>query len=147
MNKQNSTIVIKTSSNTFTYDIIQVGIYPDKDILAYTLRPNQYRILHDYIVKTTFGHSHSQKTITSVVRAMDIKKVLQNAYQLLVAIEYDLLREWAVFAMQQQINFQISKYIPIHLIDLNLSLLVFQNHSEDSNEETNIETINNTEII
>ncbi|CAG8759750.1 16037_t:CDS:2, partial [Gigaspora rosea] len=80
----------------------------------------------------------------AVVKAMDIGGISRNTYRLLAAIGHDLPREWAVSAMQQQINFQMSKFVPIHIIDLNLSS--FQKHSEENNEE-NIETISNSEII
>ncbi|CAG8816775.1 7900_t:CDS:1, partial [Dentiscutata erythropus] len=44
----------------------------------------------------------------AVVKAMDIGRVSRNTYRLLAAIGHDLPREWAVSAMQQQINYQMS---------------------------------------
>ncbi|RIB06027.1 hypothetical protein C2G38_2218080 [Gigaspora rosea] len=70
-NYTNSTIVAKTSSNIFTYDIIQIGIYPNKNVLVYTAKPNQYRVPHNYIVKTTFGSKQSQKIITCSIQYQD----------------------------------------------------------------------------
>ncbi|CAG8820623.1 11611_t:CDS:1, partial [Racocetra persica] len=68
---KSSTITVKTSSNTFTYKIIQEGIYPSKEILVYTSKPNQYRILHNYIVETTYGRGKLQRTITCSIQYED----------------------------------------------------------------------------
>ncbi|CAG8833442.1 2955_t:CDS:2, partial [Gigaspora margarita] len=60
---KSSVIEAKTSCNKFIYHIIQEGIYPNKNILSYTLKLNQYRIPHDYVVETTFGKGKAQKTV------------------------------------------------------------------------------------
>ncbi|CAG8491211.1 17472_t:CDS:2, partial [Cetraspora pellucida] len=69
----NSLIVAKTSSNIFTYNIIQIGTYPNKDILVFTAKPNQYRVSHNYIVETTFRSNQSQKIITCSIQYQDKK--------------------------------------------------------------------------
>ncbi|RIB28683.1 hypothetical protein C2G38_2157276 [Gigaspora rosea] len=59
----------------------------------------------------------------AAVKAMDIGGIARNTYRLLAAIGHDLPREWAVSAMQQQINFQMSKFVPIHIINLKFIII------------------------
>ncbi|CAG8788835.1 12853_t:CDS:2, partial [Racocetra fulgida] len=91
MSKTNdsSTIVTKTSSNIFIYDIIQEEIYPNKDILAYTSKPNQYRIPHNYIVKTIFKNNQLKKTITCSIHALNAANLYIQQYYELIATDIE----------------------------------------------------------
>ncbi|RIB18119.1 hypothetical protein C2G38_2185506 [Gigaspora rosea] len=60
---KSSVIEAKTPCNKFIYRVIQEGIYPNKNIFSYTLKPNQCRIPHEYVVETTFGRGKAQKTV------------------------------------------------------------------------------------
>jgi len=84
---QSSVIEAKTSSNKFTYRIIQEGIYPNNDILARTLKPNQYKIPDNYIIETTYGKSKTKKTATCFIQYKDNKPEFKIEFQYAEIIE------------------------------------------------------------
>ncbi|POG78257.1 hypothetical protein GLOIN_2v1767017 [Rhizophagus irregularis DAOM 181602=DAOM 197198] len=54
------------------------GVYPSKSSLAYTLRPNKYRIPNDYIVETTWGRSKNQ--FSSAKSAINAANLFHEKY-------------------------------------------------------------------
>ncbi|RIB07130.1 hypothetical protein C2G38_2215361 [Gigaspora rosea] len=62
-------IIYKTSKRSFKYNIIEPGFYPSKTYLAYTLKPNAYKIPNEYIVETTY--EKKEKTIICSINYID----------------------------------------------------------------------------
>ena len=73
----NPVIQFKQKGRSFSYRIIKEGVYPSKSSLAYTLRPNKYRIPNDYIVETTWGRSKNQCTVQCSISYIENKPVFQ----------------------------------------------------------------------
>lgn len=54
---QSTFIKYSDSKRSFYYEIIKEGIYPYKNQLSYTRKPNKHPIPFGYVVKTQFGKS------------------------------------------------------------------------------------------
>ncbi len=68
-------IKFKQPGRSFSYKVINEGVYPSKSSLAYTLPPNKYRIPNDYIVETTWGKN--QCVVQCFINYNDDKPVFQ----------------------------------------------------------------------
>lgn len=63
---KNKIILYKTSKRSYKYNIVEPGFYPSKPNLAYTLKPNAYKIPDKYIVETTYGKKEEKTVICSI---------------------------------------------------------------------------------
>ncbi|RIB02653.1 hypothetical protein C2G38_2227254 [Gigaspora rosea] len=63
-------IIYKTPKRSYKYNIIEPGFYSSKTYLAYTLKPNAYKIPNEYIVETIYGKKE-EKTITCSINYID----------------------------------------------------------------------------
>ncbi|CAG8813608.1 36181_t:CDS:2 [Gigaspora margarita] len=123
---KSSIIEAKTSCNKFKYHIIQEGIYPSKNILAYTLKPNQYRIPHNYVVETTYGRGKSQKTILCSINYQNnipefkIEFTYNNNNEVIISRSNNVTFEGLTFTVDSQ-KFRIT-YKEINTESINLQI-------------------------
>ena len=78
---ENPIILYKTTKHSFTYKILQEGIYPKPPILAYTQLPNKYKIPNGYIVQTSWGKKNSKIVIECSITYKQQKPVFQIKYE------------------------------------------------------------------
>ncbi len=65
---QSSIIKYRNCYRQLTYTIIKEGTYPSKNILAYTKKPNSYKIPDNLIVETIYGKKKTSKKITCHIK-------------------------------------------------------------------------------
>ncbi|CAG8829075.1 19406_t:CDS:1, partial [Cetraspora pellucida] len=70
---QNPVIRYKTSHRSLVYTIVSEGIYPVTNILAWTKKPNSYKVPDQYIVETNYGKKNKHTTITCSIDYIENK--------------------------------------------------------------------------
>ncbi|CAG8534028.1 2289_t:CDS:2 [Scutellospora calospora] len=70
---ENPVISYKTPHRSLIYTIISEGVYPTANKLAWTKKPNPYKIPDQYIVQTSYGKKSKHTTITCTIDYIENK--------------------------------------------------------------------------
>ncbi|KAF0429533.1 hypothetical protein F8M41_005680 [Gigaspora margarita] len=104
---------------------IPVVFHPTDNVvlheMAFSINNNYYRFIYNP------NQQFNNFSIQMIVHAMDRERISRSAYRELAAICKDLLREWAIADMRQQITGEMNTYIKIIHFNFQLSLLEKEN--------------------